>query len=218
MIVERSIQDQRIRAECSDAHARMSANVLDVFERLAASGTPLKPGTQIRFGWSLLRLVEDGNALRVTEPDFVLWPEQHWTPTIDTTLKTLAAQTSLLHRLDVDGEDAYFDQVMIAAPGALAQPKIFLRRGSSISAEDSGWLLGTVDDPEALTRDDSLETVLIASLVARRPALLQALTLPSGFVALFSGDSLEQIFDSAGRARFPLGAELNIATYVRAKN
>jgi len=49
--------------------------------------------------------------------------------------------------------------------------------------------------------------VLIAGLVARRPALLQAVTLPTGFIVLFSGDALEKVFDAAGRVRFPPDAE-----------
>lgn len=202
MIIERNIGDkgtQRIFAECSPEHGRRAANVLDVFERLAGSGSPPRPGLQIRFGWSLLQLAEVGDALRVTEPDFTAWPEERWVPTIDTTLEVLAAQTELLHRLDVDGEDAFFDQKVIAAPGALAQSEIFLRRGDSLSEEDSGWLLGTLDDPEALTRGEGLEGVLIASLVGRRPALLQALVLPAGFIVIFSGDSIDQILDAAGR-------------------
>src|SRR6266545_4859691 len=168
MIVERNIGDsgtQRIRAECSPAYARMAASVLDVFEGRAGAGPPPRPGFQIRFGWSLLRLVGDGDALRVTEPDFAAWPEERWVPTIDVTLEVLAAQTSLLHRLDVDGQDVFFDQAVISAPGALAEPEVFLRRGDSLSAEDSGWLLATVADPEALTRGQGLERVLIASLV-----------------------------------------------------
>ena len=203
MIVERDIQKYRVRAECAHGYARMAANVLDVFESLPASGVMLAPGTQIRFGWSLLRLSEEGDALRIMEPDFVRWPEQHWSPTIDITLKILLEQTHLLHRLGVDGMDIFFDQAIIAAPGALAQPNIFLRRTSSISSEDSGWMLATLDDPEALTRDDGLESVLIASLLVHRPALLQSLTLPTGFIVLFSGDVLEQVFDAAGQARFP---------------
>ncbi len=113
----------------------------------------------------------------------------------------LTAQVRVLHRLDVDGEDAYFDQFVIAAPGTLSQPKIFLRHGESISAEDSGWLLGSVEDPEALARETALERVAIASFVRLRPALLQAFTLPRDFVVMFSGDAIEQVFDAAGRER-----------------
>jgi hypothetical protein len=201
MIIKREMQARSVLAECAEAYSRMAGSVLDVFERLADSGTPLRSGTQVRFGWSLLRLGEDGDGLRVTEPAFLRWPEQYWTPTIDITLNVLAAQTRLLQRLAVDGEDAFFDQSIIAAHGALAEPDVFLRHASSVSPEDSGWLLGTTADPEALAREDQLEAVSIASLVARRPALLQALALPSEFIVLFSGDSVEQIFDAAGRAR-----------------
>jgi hypothetical protein len=202
MIIERKIENRRIFAECSAENERRAASVLDVFERLAGSGSPLRPGFQIRFGWSLFRLVEEAdeeNALRVTEPDFAAWPEELWVPTIDRSLDVLAAQTSLLRGLDVDAEDVFFDQKLIAAPGALAASGVFLRRGDRLSEEDSGWLLGTLEDPEALTLGEGLEGVWVASLVERRPALLQALVLPAGFIAIFSGDSIDQILDAAGR-------------------
>ena len=85
---------------------------------------------------------------------------------------------------------------MVASSGALAQPEIFLRRADTLTEEDSGWLLGTLEDPEALTRGEDLEGVWIASLVGRRRALLQALTLPAGYIVVFSGDSIEQVFRS----------------------
>jgi hypothetical protein len=202
VIVERQLQALRLRAECSEAYTRMAGSVLGTFERLAESGTQLRAGTRIRFGWSRLCLVEDGSdALRVTEPEFASWPEERWAPTLDITLAVLAAQTGLLHRLGVEGQDVGFDQLVIAAAGALAQPDVFLHRVGSSSAEDSGWLLGRMDDPEALTREDGLEPIAIASLVAGRRALLQALTLPLGFIIVFAGDCMAQIFDPAGRER-----------------
>lgn len=106
---------------------------------------------------------------------------------------------------DLSGEDAFFDQFVIAVQGAMSQPRIFLRRDSSISADDSGWLLASVENPEELADETRLESIAIASLVQRRPALLQALTLPRGFIVVFSGDSIEQIFDAGGRLRVPEG-------------
>ena len=188
MIVRRSIGPRLLLAECSAEHERRAASVLETFERLGP-----RPGLQVRFGWSLLRLAEEGEALRVTEPDFAAWPEERWVPTIDVTLEVLAAQTALLREVGVDGEDAFFDQKVIAAPGALEESDIFLRRGDRLSEEDSGWLLGTLEDPEALTRGQGLEGVTIASLAGRRRALLQALALPAGFLVIFSGDSVVQV-------------------------
>lgn len=196
-----------LRVDCSETHARMAANVLDVFEGYASSGKPLESGTRIRFGWSLMHLIEEGGALRVTEPAFDVWPDQRWNPNIDATLSVLAGQASLLHRLGVEGQDAYFDQFIIAAKGALSQPKVFLRRVPTRAPEDSGWLLGALDDPEALNRDDNLESVVIANLTVRRCELLKVTALPSGFIAIFSSESLEQILDSAGRARFPVDSQ-----------
>jgi hypothetical protein len=201
MFIERKIGSKTVLADCSQAYARAANNVLNEFEKLARSGTPLRSGTEIRFGWTLLRLTEDDNRLLITEPDFVNWPQEGWTRTIDTSLEVLNAQVRLLHRLNVDGEDAYFDQFMIAVPGVLPQPRIFLRREGSISSEDSGWLLGSVEDPEALARGTGLERIAIANLVRYRRALLQTLTLPLGFIVVFSDDSIEQIFDAGGRQR-----------------
>lgn len=200
MILERGSENCRLRAECSPANAAGAEHVLDEFVRMAAAGKPLRAGTQLRFGWSLLRLVEDGDALRASEPDFAVWPEQRWVRTIDITVAVLRAQTGLLHALDADGEDVLFDQRIVAARGALAQPDIFLKRVAPASPRDSGWLLGSAADPEALGRDE-LESVFVAHLVDVRAALLQVLVLPAGFIATFSGEVLEQVFDAAGRPR-----------------
>jgi hypothetical protein len=162
-------------------------------------------GTTFRFGWSRLRLLDDVDALRVHEPDFARWPEEQWTPTIDITLAVLSDQVGLMHRLGADGEDVSYDEVIIAAPGAVAAVDVFVRRTPRGTPPDTGWLLATLADPEALTRGAALEVVPIATLVVRRRALLQALTLPTGFTALFSGDHLTEVLDGAGRPMLARG-------------
>jgi hypothetical protein len=198
MIFESRIGSQVVRADCAGIYARAAKNVLYEFEKLACSGIPLRSRTKMRFGWTLLRLKNDDGCLLITEPDFAIWPAQGWSRTIDTSLEVLTAQVHLLRRLNVDGEDASFDQFIIAAPGALSQPEIFLRRDSSISAEDSGWVLGSVEDPEALTCETRLERIAIANLVQLRRPLLQVLTLPPGFMVVFSANVVKQIFDPGG--------------------
>ncbi len=203
MIVERRIKNQAVRIECAESYALMAENVLEVFERRAASGTKMEPNAKIRFGWSLFSLAPEGMALRVMEPEFTQWPMQRWHHTIDRSLQTLALQVGLMHKLKIDGADVGFDQAIIAAPGALHQSKIFLRRADSVSEQDSGWLLGTQDDPQAITRSEKLDSIWIANLVQLRPALLQALTLPTGYIALFADNELERIFDPQGQLLFP---------------
>jgi hypothetical protein len=207
VLIERTVVGRTVRAECAERNRRRAASAIGAFEPAAVAGD-VGPGTQIRFGWSMLRLIEDGDGLRVTEPDFWMWPEQQWSRSIDVTLDVTAAQVRLLAAVEADGEDAWFDQALVAARGAIQQRGVFLRRVTSVSEEDSGWLLGALNDPEALADDDRLERWEIASLVAARSTLLQVLTLPRGFVAIVVGDSIERVLDGAGNERLAGGRYL----------
>lgn len=198
-VVERRVAGRTLLAECEPSRARQAASVLEEFAKLAARGTELGSGTRIAFGWALLQLVDDGSALRVHEIDFASSVPGTLVPSIDASLEVVSAQVALLRRLGVEGQDVRCDQFLVAAPGAVAAVDPFLRRTAGISADDSGWLLGTVDDPEALVRDSRLERVRLGSLVAHRAALLPALALPVDFVVTFAGDAIREVYDADGR-------------------
>ena len=132
------------------------------------------------------------------EPDFDAWPERGWSTTVDVTLDVVEAQTQLLRSTGAAGEDVTFDQVVLAAPGAIQEPRAFMRRTQALAPEDPG-AGGALDDPEALSASHRLEAVAIAALVRRRAALLPALTLPEGCVAIVTGASVETVLDPAGR-------------------
>ena len=147
----------------------------------------------------MLRLELEGDVLQLTEPVFEAWPRPRWRPTIDVTLDVTASQVRLLAAVETEGEDSWFDQLLLTAPGALDERENFLRRVGSVDELDSGWLLGTLRDPEALTAADNLEPVEIARLVARHRTLLQALALPRGWVAIVIGDTIREVFDASGK-------------------
>jgi len=199
VIRERELDGVLVRVECDDARARQADDILDVVARLRKA--EIVAGTSFRFGWSRLRLISDGRALRVAEPNFATWPEDDWSPTVDITLDVLSLQIALLHRIGEKGTDVWLDQLLIAAPGALSATEVYVRRTPSSKPADSGWLLATLADPEALTRGDGLEAIAIATLVTRDRPLLQALTLPVGFTAIFDGACLTEVLDGAGRPR-----------------
>lgn len=198
MVVEREVAGRTLRARVAPRNERRAGSALTAFDRL---GRP-EPGAQLRFGWSALRLEpEEGGALLACEPDFSAWPQRGWTDTIDVTIDVLEAQAQLLRRTGADGEDIAFEQVVLAAPGAIEEPSAFMRRVEAIGAQDSGWLVGALDDPEALTRAEELEPVPIAALVTRRRSLLQTLALPVGYIAIVDGETVAQVLDAAGRER-----------------
>jgi hypothetical protein len=196
VVVERQVGARTLRARCEPRNEQRAASALSAFERL---GQPTE-GAELRFGWSAFRLADDGGGvLRACEPDFDAWPEREWRATIDVTLDVVEAQTQLLRSTGAKGEDVAFDQVVLAAPGAIEEPRAFMRRTEALAPEDSGWLVGALDDPEALSASDRLEAVAIAALVRRRAGLLPALTLPKGCVAIVTGASVETVLDPAGR-------------------
>jgi hypothetical protein len=194
MLIERTLGGCTLRAECAERNRDLAADAIAVFERVGDIG----PGKEIRFGFSLLRLARDGDSLRLTEPVFKSWPELRWRETIDVTLDVTAAQVRLLADVGVAGEDAWFDQLLLAAPGALAERELFLRRTSAVAEDDSGWLLGSLRDPEALADAAALEPMPIAQLVASRKSLVAALALPRDYVAIFVGNAVEQVLDANG--------------------
>jgi hypothetical protein len=196
-VIERRIGGTVLRARCEERHEPLVPAVLAAF----AGVQPLEPGSELCFGFSPLRLQADGDALLVTEPDYRAWPQRGRRETIDVTLEVLAAQSRLLHAVGCDADDVHCDQALLAAPGALEEHGLFLRRAGAVSAGDSGWLAGTLDDPDALARSEALAAVELASLVTRRPVVLQALTLPRGFVAIFVGDALAQVLDASDAER-----------------
>jgi hypothetical protein len=194
MLIDRTVRGRTLRAECAERNQQLAADAIAAFERVDDIG----PGTEIRFGFSLLRLVPDGDSLRLTEPVFEFWPDPRWRETIDVTLDVTATQVRLLAEVGAEGEDAWFDQLLFAAPAARAERELFLRRVSPVAEGDSGWLLGSLRDPEALADASALEPVPIAQLVASRGSLLCALALPRDYVAIFVGDAVEQVLDADG--------------------
>jgi hypothetical protein len=200
MLIERRVGGRTLRADCQQRNQVTAAAAIAAFEPLAADAD-LADGALVRFGFSMLRLELDGDALRLTEPVFEAWPHARWSPTIDITLDVTAFQVRLLAAVDAEGEDAWFDQLLLSAPGALDESENFLRRIGSVDECDSGWLLGTLRDPEALTAADALEPVEIARLVSRHRTLLGALALPRGWVAIVMGNEIREVYDPGGNER-----------------
>jgi hypothetical protein len=198
MLIERTINNYKLQVVCEDDYAQMAENVLDVFEKLAVGGKVPVDGMQVRFGWSMLRLQGNEQVLQVTEPDFENWPAQNWNNNLNTTFSVLSAQTTLLHRLKIEGEDVYFDQAVILARNVLEQSDIFMRRTLTTLSGDSGWLVGSLNNPGELSDDSKIEALQIARLLTVKPELLTALILPVGYIAVFSDGELAQVMDSTG--------------------
>jgi hypothetical protein len=92
------------------------------------------------------------------------------------------------------------DQVVLLA-GALEQEQVYLERIESPEG-DSGWFIGPIEPKLGVTAE--YEALSVAEVLRRRPALVRALALPVGYMAVFSHSELVAIVDPEGRDQWKL--------------
>jgi hypothetical protein len=202
MIFARTIDSQRIVAECAESLEPAVGDILKTFADLAHSGKPLRAGFSIRFGWSLLTLAEEARGLRICEPSFSGDPVHDLSPTLDTTINVLLSQLEILHRVGDRGEDVFFDQQILLAPGALIAQEIFALRGERTSESDSGWSVAPVPAPGQQIDTSKLTALPVYRLVGPHPGLLSILTLRQGYLARLRRGKVVEIDGPDGRTRW----------------
>jgi hypothetical protein len=197
--VRRRIGDRTVAARCDPSRAALAEDALTVLERIATRD-PLRAGMTVRFGWSLLELQDDaGGGWVVCEPDFDRDPLRDRRPHIDATLDISGRQASFARLAGLAPVDAWFDQYLVVAPGALDAPRLRMARWRPESNEDTGWTLSAADapapDPEAL------EAVRSYRLIRLRPGALAPLVAPYGFAVVLEGDRVKSVAPALGDAR-----------------
>lgn len=160
---------------------------------------PLRNGTTIDFGWSKLMLKGDERELVIHEPDFYHNPLSDFLPRVDNTLDVLTQQVSLLNQLRIRGTTAYYSHQLILSKGCLGKEKIYLERSEGTQKDDTGWFIGDVDNKTDSDSPENFEILRVFELLQKRPALMQVLALPPGFLVVFLKDRIVQVFDDAGK-------------------
>lgn len=199
MIYSRNVAGQVLLLECSPILHGVAEDVLDVFASLSEDGRVPRDGFRIRFGWSLFSLRRERRGLRVCEPRFAGDPLTESNSTIDITLSVLAEQLALLRAVGVEAQDVAFDQQIIFAGDALKASSVHALRTEPQSEEDSGWSVAPVPAAGEQVDADNLSVLRVHELVVRRPVLLQAMTLPVGYLVTANGDRLIRVIDPGKR-------------------
>lgn len=185
---------------CDAALAPLGRDVLRTLEQRDAQQPALVAGSRVQFGWSVLTLVPDGDALRVFAPDYARDPMRDLDRSLDVTLSVILRQTSLLRELGASGLDARFDSFVIMARDT-GTDGVFLRRQTPTQADDSGWSMGNLDDPPSPDDTAAFDAVRVYTLLRLRPAVIPLLALPPEWFVAMRGERIERIVDDAGRVR-----------------
>lgn len=202
MKIIKKISGREVIVSCSEPLSALAQDVLETIETVSATSAKPLDTVRIRFGWSLLTLVETLNGnLVVCEPDFDGDPLRQTRPTIDVTLSVLARQVAFLRRVSAPPFEVRFDQFTIVKRGALAAKRLLMTRQTVNEADDSGWYLAEEGDAAATTSPDDLIGVRVFALLQQRAGALPALALPPGFTVLLEQEQIFGVWDADGQAR-----------------
>ena len=195
MNLSRQIDGQQVTISVADHHGPLGEDVLETLQKLDAKGPPLRDGMHVAFGWTVLTLTRVGEELRVYEPDFRSDPLQFTSPMVYDTLWVLAAQISLCKKVRVEPQVAWYTHQVLVRRGVLDERRVYLERRAPSTADDSGWFIGSVEKHDQPPLSD-LDAMPVLEVYRRRRTLLEAMALPTGYLAVYDGDVLEAVLDS----------------------
>ena len=187
----RTIRGSVIHISCEPALEPQAQELFDALARADAK-EQLAAGSKVRVGWTTLTLAAQGAGLRVREPDYEKDPERGTLADLSGTLTVLSWQRDVLARVGAQAVFIDYLETVVVAEGALDEPQVQLLRGPG----DSGWSISHVDEDEEA---DALGSLRVCDLLHERPALLQAMTLPPGYLVVFDGDEIQSVDDPSGK-------------------
>lgn len=184
------IAGRAVVVRCHPALERHAHWLLGVLRELSQDGVDLWAGQRIEVGWSMLTLREDGKHWVVCEPDFATDPFRMNRDDVTTSLTVQAQQNDVVRRVGVDPVRVSFQDVVLVGDGCLQRPDIYLERVGPPDPSHSGWYVGPVVGDVARRQSFYVFEVLRA-----RPAIVQALSLPYGYLAVFEGDQIVAVLN-----------------------
>lgn len=184
---------QEAVVNCAPQLERQANSLLELLDMLQLSGEELRDGETVQFGWVLLTLVQRGDELVVHEPDFDGDPFTELREDLTASLTVTTEQAQLLGRLGLRSEPARFQQNVVIGKDCLQQRRVYLEHKQPVTPNDSGWYIGPVEGTP-----QEFESIHVYQLLRLRPSLLQALTLPPGYLVVFDGDEIKAVLDERG--------------------
>jgi len=175
------------------AHLKEQAEwLLKTLNKLQVPGKVFDSGVKEQIGWSTLTLQKRGSELLVCEPDFWGDPFRNIREDVTCTLTIFAKQSKVLSILGIEGVPTTFEEKITLSPKCLDAGRIYLKREEPKFPGDSGWYIGRSEKPSV---GDKHEVMYAYQLLDHRAELLQVLSLPPGFLAVFNGDSIDAIIN-----------------------
>lgn len=198
--IEETFGDATVHATVREDFADGLRSVL----RDAAEDTPLADGREVSVGWGPVRLRARSGQLVAVAPDYrAMFPRQDETDDLTDTfwIRSIQAELHGVSGLPV-GPITGFNQSVYIVEKAWTSETLCIRREATGSERFSGWFVDPHVPPAEASHRGAARVNKAYSLFTNRPALLAAVNLPPGFVAVSVGPELTSIHDESGTAVF----------------
>src|SRR5580765_6896940 len=184
-------------ANCADELQQQASWLLAAIKKLHEQGMPLDDGRRIQFGWAVLTLKRRGGGIVLCEPNYAENPFSEIVEEVTRTLWVQAQQADVLRNLGLAGLPAMFQDKIVVAKGCLDEPRVFLQRQDTTEPRHAGWFSGRVK--ESQPKGEDYDGIFVYQLLFVRPALMEAIALPAGYIVVFDGNRIESILDPQDR-------------------
>jgi hypothetical protein len=175
---------------CASHLQDQAERLFQELERLRKLGRSLCEDESVQIGWATLLLKKKDRVLVACEPDFWGDPFNNYREDITCTLTILAKQSKLISLVGIKEAAPTFQDKFSLITGCLNSRTLYLERQRSSSPGSSGWFIFPSQRSRA---KEKREERYLYQLLDYRPALLQVITLPPGYMAGFDGDMIEVI-------------------------
>jgi hypothetical protein len=201
MIVTHHTGEITLETECASDLQHAAETLLSDFAVIHGNGPAFMDGTTVLFGWVLLKIHRKGQVMTVCEPDFRNHSITNHIPAVDVTLTVLRDQHRLVNHLKCPPMVTYYTDSLVIERGCLGEPSIYLERQHPVKENDSGWFIGYKD--RKLVKDCGYDSIPAYSLLDIRPELMQVLSLPVKYMAVFHGRFLQSVLDPENTPVWP---------------
>ena len=188
--ITRNFIDKVIRVNAEKYMEEQAEELLNIIGKLDIN--KFTDNYKIQIGCIIYILKEKEGEFIVFSSDFSKNPVYDITDDLTIPLWIQLEQGILLNKVGVTGElVSCFDKI-ICSKGVLNLDDIYLERIKGYEKGDSGWFIGSLDEND---KEEELEVFYIYDIIKLRPSIMQILSLPSGYMAVFNKENLVAVVD-----------------------
>lgn len=214
-------------------HDRRDAPVSDLFRflenYLQSQPKRILPGQTLRYGWTLLRFVDDEHNLTDAGKEFLLIEEMRYpfsdtdpsyTPGVVRALTLLQLQRDALRRNKVSSDAIYPHRSQLALVCTRVTPEniqsvrpLVAQRYQQPDVRKSGWFISCCDQNHNHDDPDELDQIHLYHLVGAFPGLFPYLAMPVGAALLFEQTYAVVFHPGEDEGRIDPGELLSVLPY-----